>query len=153
MKAFATVCHKTLLAKLDHYGIRGPVQKLLDSFLKRMALSNCSTQSYKSQCCCHFATPTSEKPADLEQFLEFWMVFQLWYHSYNVANDKQHQCFCWTIGCLLQLFDLVTSKLKYSTEVFLLLPVDTITFGLITSITCIKLRHQYNGCSSDLDKI
>ena len=34
-KAFDTVCHKTLLKKLDHYGLRGPVDKLLESYLLR----------------------------------------------------------------------------------------------------------------------
>ena len=34
-KAFDTVCHKTLLKKLHHYGLRGPVNKLLDSYLQR----------------------------------------------------------------------------------------------------------------------
>ena len=34
-KAFDTVCHKTLFKKLNHYGLRGPVYKLLDSYLLR----------------------------------------------------------------------------------------------------------------------
>ena len=34
-KAFDTVCHKTLLKKLDHYGLRVPVNKLLESYLLR----------------------------------------------------------------------------------------------------------------------
>jgi len=34
-KAFVTVCHQILLAKLDHYGIRGPTNQLLKSYLKR----------------------------------------------------------------------------------------------------------------------
>ena len=32
-KAFDTVCHKTLLSKLEHYGIRGVTYKLIYSFL------------------------------------------------------------------------------------------------------------------------
>lgn len=38
-KAFDTVCHKTLLDKLDHYGIRGPALHLVSSYL------NCRTQN------------------------------------------------------------------------------------------------------------
>ena len=34
-KAFDTVCHQTLLGKLEHYGIRGLCLQLLNSFLKR----------------------------------------------------------------------------------------------------------------------
>ena len=34
-KAFNTVCHKTLLKKLDHYKLCGPVNTLLDSYLQR----------------------------------------------------------------------------------------------------------------------
>jgi len=34
-KVFDTVCHKILLAKLDHHGIRGPAHKMIHSFLKR----------------------------------------------------------------------------------------------------------------------
>ena len=34
-KAFDTVCHQTLLTKLDHYEIQGPAHKLLSSFLQR----------------------------------------------------------------------------------------------------------------------
>ena len=33
---FDTVCHKTLLRKLDNYGLRGSVSKLLDFFLLRL---------------------------------------------------------------------------------------------------------------------
>ena len=32
---FDTVGHKILLKKLDHYGLHGPVYKLLDSYLQR----------------------------------------------------------------------------------------------------------------------
>ena len=32
-KAFDTVCHKRLLIKLDHYGIRGTAFKLIQSYL------------------------------------------------------------------------------------------------------------------------
>ena len=35
IKAFDTVCHKTLLKKLYYYGLRGPVNKLLDFYLLR----------------------------------------------------------------------------------------------------------------------
>ena len=34
-KAFYTVCHKTVLRKLYYYGLCGPVDKLLDSYLLR----------------------------------------------------------------------------------------------------------------------
>jgi len=34
-KAFDTVFYKTLLRKLEHYGIRGPPLSLIDSFLER----------------------------------------------------------------------------------------------------------------------
>ena len=34
-KAFDTVCHKTLIKKLNHYRLRGPVNKLLNSYLLR----------------------------------------------------------------------------------------------------------------------
>ena len=34
-KAFDIVCHQILLAKLEHYGIRGPCRQLLNTFLKR----------------------------------------------------------------------------------------------------------------------
>ena len=34
-KAFDTVCHKTLLKKLHHYGLRGSVNKLLELYLLR----------------------------------------------------------------------------------------------------------------------
>ena len=34
-KACDTVCHQTLLTKLDHYGMRGPAHKLLSSFIER----------------------------------------------------------------------------------------------------------------------
>ena len=34
-KAFDAVCHKTLLKKLDHYGVRVPVKKLLKPYLPR----------------------------------------------------------------------------------------------------------------------
>ena len=34
-KAFETVCHQILLAKLKHYGIRGPSHQLIKSFLER----------------------------------------------------------------------------------------------------------------------
>ena len=37
-KVFDTVCHKTFLKKLDQYGHRGPVNKLLDSYLQRHQL-------------------------------------------------------------------------------------------------------------------
>ena len=33
IKAFDTVCHKRLLIKLDHYGIRGTAFKLIQSYL------------------------------------------------------------------------------------------------------------------------
>ena len=35
IKAFDTVCHKILLTKLDHYGIRGTANDLISSFLMR----------------------------------------------------------------------------------------------------------------------
>ena len=38
-KAFDTVSHDILLAKLDHYGIRGPALQLMNSFLQ-MELDN-----------------------------------------------------------------------------------------------------------------
>ena len=34
-KTFDTICHKTLLKKLHHYRLCGPVNKLLDSYLQR----------------------------------------------------------------------------------------------------------------------
>ena len=34
-KAFDTICHQILLAKLQHYGIRGPSHQLIKSFLER----------------------------------------------------------------------------------------------------------------------
>ena len=34
-KVYNTVCHKTLLRKLDHCGFCGPVNKLLDSYMLR----------------------------------------------------------------------------------------------------------------------
>ena len=34
-KAFDTVCHQNLLAKLQHYGIRGPSYQLIKSLLER----------------------------------------------------------------------------------------------------------------------
>ena len=37
-KAFDTVCHKIILAKLDNYNIRGPALNLISSYL------NCRTQ-------------------------------------------------------------------------------------------------------------
>ena len=33
-KAFETVCHKKLLIKLEHYGIRGIANELIASYLK-----------------------------------------------------------------------------------------------------------------------
>ena len=32
-KAFDTICHKRLLKKLDHYGIRGTAFKLMQTYL------------------------------------------------------------------------------------------------------------------------
>ena len=34
-KPFNTICHKILLRKLHHYGLRSPVNKLLDSYFLR----------------------------------------------------------------------------------------------------------------------
>jgi len=34
-KAFDTISHKILLHKLDHYGIRGPANNLILTFLER----------------------------------------------------------------------------------------------------------------------
>ena len=45
-KAFDSVCHSTLLAKLDHYGIRGQTLKLIKSFLiRKQFVSMNKTQS------------------------------------------------------------------------------------------------------------
>ena len=45
-KAFDSVCHSTILAKLDHYGIRGQTLKLIKSFLLRKQFVSISkTQS------------------------------------------------------------------------------------------------------------
>ena len=46
-KTFITVCHQSLITKLDHYGIRGPTLSLLISFLKRqqfVSLQNVNSQ-------------------------------------------------------------------------------------------------------------
>ena len=46
-KAFDTVCHQSLIKKLEHYGIRGPTLSLLISFLKRQQFG--SLQNVNSQ--------------------------------------------------------------------------------------------------------
>ena len=48
-KAFDTVCHRTLLFKLDHYGIRGSPLNLINSYLEREQFVNLNCVNSKTQ--------------------------------------------------------------------------------------------------------
>ena len=48
-KAFDTVCHRTLLCKLDHYGIRGSPLNLINSYLEREQFVSLNGVNSKSQ--------------------------------------------------------------------------------------------------------
>ena len=48
-KAFDSVCHRTLLSKLDHYGIRGFPLNLINSYLEREQIVNLNGVSSKTQ--------------------------------------------------------------------------------------------------------
>ena len=48
-KAFDTVCHRTLLSKLDHYGIRGSLLNLINSYLEREQFVNLNGVNSRTQ--------------------------------------------------------------------------------------------------------
>ena len=48
-KAFDTVCHRTLLCKLDHYGIRGSPLNLINSYLEREQFVSLNGVNSKTQ--------------------------------------------------------------------------------------------------------
>ena len=48
-KAFHAVCHRTLLSKLDHYGIRGSTVNLINSYLEREQFVNLNGVNSRTQ--------------------------------------------------------------------------------------------------------
>ena len=110
-KAFDTVCPKTLPKKLDYYGLRAPVNKLLDSNLQRHQFVSLNNTYFVIQLN-GYEVPQGSTLGPL--------LFLLYVNDLPNADQSVLRLFADDTCLLLSHSDHIISQEKLNQEVFLL---------------------------------